>query len=189
MNRRAPLLRRSLLPGVDRLGGGRARHRRFHSFSGSEMPSGRTTAPRRLQGAHEAAEATHISQRRFPTAAGDWVACWKATAFTTSNVNLPACRKLTELQKARNTFQCVAFCTCRGLDGALEPERQTGPKAQVPDEAFKKMQEVVNGGGHPAFGRLRSQRRLGRALRPDGHLVRKHPDDLAKFSTTPSSRV
>jgi len=79
------------------------------------------------------------------TPTGDWVALLEGNRYSTSNADLPACKKLTELQKG-NTFQCAAFAPTGGWT-VLWNQNGNWTDGGIPDEAFKKMQEVVKGGG------------------------------------------
>ena len=118
------------------------------------------------------------------TPTGDWVALLEGNGYYTSNVKLPACQKLAELQEGKTPSSAPLspppaagpFCGIKTV---------TGRKARIPDDAFKKMQEVVKGGGtlrSVAFG----PRGAGCccSTRPASG-AETSPTTWAKFSTTP----
>src|SRR5207245_2625573 len=80
------------------------------------------------------------------TPAGDWVFLFGGDGYYSSNVNLPACKKLTELQGHNADFKCVAFSPAGGWT-IFWSQNGSWTEGSVPDEAFKKIVEVGKRGG------------------------------------------
>ena len=78
------------------------------------------------------------------TPGGDWILL-AGSRFFSSNVNLPACVKLAELEQPGVDFKCAAF-TPDGAWTILWNDNGNWTKGSVPPDAFNKMQEVIKGG-------------------------------------------
>ncbi len=91
----------------------------------------------------------------------DWVFLFGGNGYYASNLELPACKKLTELQKDNADFKCVAFAPT-GRWTLLWGGNGNWTEGKILDAAFAKMQEVGN-----RNGKLRSI-----AFGPHGH----HPN-------------
>jgi hypothetical protein len=78
---------------------------------------------------------------------GEWVFLFGHDGFYTSNTDLPACKKLTELQKQDPDFKCVAFAPSGGGWTILWNQNGNWSSGGVPDAAFKKMSQVSKQGG------------------------------------------
>jgi CubicO group peptidase (beta-lactamase class C family) len=75
---------------------------------------------------------------------GDWVILFGGNGVWTSNTNLPACKKLIELQNG-HTLKCVAFAPGGGWTVFWD---QNGNWSEgIPDDAFKKIVAVAKAGG------------------------------------------
>ncbi len=72
---------------------------------------------------------------------GDWVYLCGGTGYFTNNVNLPACKKLHELQKDGKDFHCVAFAPTGGWT-IFSGGNGSWTEGAVPEAAFKKIAEV-----------------------------------------------
>ena len=77
---------------------------------------------------------------------GDWVFLFGSNGLRTSNFNLPACQKLSELQPQPGTdFKCVAFAPAGGWT-ILWNQNGNWTQGDTSADAFKKIQELVKGG-------------------------------------------
>ena len=77
---------------------------------------------------------------------GDWVLLFDGEHFRTSNVDLPACKKLAELQRHPGVeFKCVAFSPEGGWT-ILWNQNGSWTKGRSPGEAFKKISELSRSG-------------------------------------------
>lgn len=81
----------------------------------------------------------------IPAQASDWVLLYDQTHYWTSNVDLPVCRKIRELQPKNLPFKCVAF-TQHG--GWVVLYGKNGYFAHdIPQAAFDKLGEIARSGG------------------------------------------
>jgi len=82
------------------------------------------------------------------TPAGDWVFLCGNSGYYTSNLGLPACKRLDVLQKHDQdlNLKCVAFAPGGGWT-VLWGQNGNWTEGKVPDAAFQKMQEVAHRGG------------------------------------------
>jgi CubicO group peptidase (beta-lactamase class C family) len=80
------------------------------------------------------------------TPQGDWVFLFGGNGFYTSNVNLPACRKLRELQRQGRELKCVAFAPAGGWT-VLWDQNGNWTEGAIPDGAFQKIVDVTTNGG------------------------------------------
>jgi hypothetical protein len=78
--------------------------------------------------------------------AGDWVFLLGDNGYYTSNLDLPACKRLDRLQKDQDSFKCIAFGPKGGWT-ILWAHNGNWTEGDVPDAAFQKMQEVAGRGG------------------------------------------
>lgn len=79
------------------------------------------------------------------TPQGDWVFLFGGDGFYTSNLDLPACKKLKELQGQGHDFKCVAFAPGGGWT-VLWDQNGNWTEGRIPDDAFKKIVEVAKNG-------------------------------------------
>jgi len=80
------------------------------------------------------------------TPGGDWVFLFGGNGYYSSNVNLPACRKLTELQRQNAEFNCVAFAPTGGWT-LFWGQNGSWTEGHVPADAFKAIAQVGTAGG------------------------------------------
>jgi hypothetical protein len=78
---------------------------------------------------------------------GEWAFLFGHDGFYTSNPDLPACKKLTELQKQHADLKCVAFAPSGGGWTILWGQNGNWTSAGVPDAAFNKISQVSKQGG------------------------------------------
>lgn len=77
----------------------------------------------------------------------DWVFLFGGNGYYTSNVDLPACKKLVELQKGRPAnFKCVAFSPQGGCT-IFWDTNGNWTDGEVPDAALKRIAKVAKQGG------------------------------------------
>ena len=77
---------------------------------------------------------------------GDWVLLSGAKDFYSSNLNLPICQKLRELQETSGDFKCVVFAPGGGWT-ILHGAHGSYTEGQVPGAALRKMEEISARGG------------------------------------------
>jgi CubicO group peptidase (beta-lactamase class C family) len=78
---------------------------------------------------------------------GEWIFLFGGNGYYTSNVNLPVCKKIDEVQKDPNCdIKCVAFSP-NGSWTILWNQTGSWTNGNVPDAAFKKISNVVDHGG------------------------------------------
>ena len=77
---------------------------------------------------------------------GDWVLLSGATGFSSSNLNLPVCKKLHALQTSSRDFKCVAFAPGGGWT-ILYGAHGSCTEGQVPKASIRKMEEIGARGG------------------------------------------
>ena len=80
------------------------------------------------------------------TPQGDWVVLFGGNGFWTSNGNLPACKKLKELQQKGRDLKCVAFAPAGGW-AVLWDQNGHWTEGNVPEVASKKLQDIASRGG------------------------------------------
>jgi CubicO group peptidase (beta-lactamase class C family) len=78
---------------------------------------------------------------------GEWIFLLGDHGYYTSNVDLPTCKKLSELAKDPNAdIKCVAFCP-NGSWTILWNQTGSWTSGSVPEAAFKKISAVADHGG------------------------------------------
>jgi hypothetical protein len=78
---------------------------------------------------------------------GDWVFLFGNDGFHTSNPDLPACKKLTELKNQQADLKCVAFAPSGGGCTILWGQNGNWSSAGVPAAAFDAISKVTKLGG------------------------------------------